>query len=219
MVSASGTDFTPCSDWMPLIFTRRFGVVMSSFMRESRSLPPARISTSPQFLPSSAETWSVVCGLAYSNGRIVASFQRSQYAVGRDRQEGNAHADGIGHGVADSSHWSDRGWFAQADRAALVVAFAGHHVYHQLTDIADARQTVEIHVGIEHEAGIRIHDLFFVKRGGDPHDQGAINLALGCFHADNEPAILHADHLVHFHDAGFYIHRDVSHHGAADAAG
>src|SRR4029077_17551362 len=112
-----------CRPAICLMFTSRLGVVISSFMRESRSLPPARISTSPQFFPSSAGTWSVVCGLAYSNGRIVASFQRSQYAVRRDGQEGNAHADSIGHGIADSGHWSDGGWFAQADRAAFVVAF------------------------------------------------------------------------------------------------
>src|SRR5215470_13042031 len=107
MVSASGTDFTPCSDWMPLMLTKRFGVVTSSFIKESRSLPPARISTSPQFLASNADTCSVVLGLAYSNGRIVASFQSSQNTVRRDGKEGNAHANGIGHGVADGRHRSD----------------------------------------------------------------------------------------------------------------
>src|SRR5690242_833128 len=84
-----------CSPATFLILTSRFGVVISSFISESRSLPPARISTSPQPLPSKAGTCSGVVGLEYSNGRIAASLgvERGQDAVRGERQEGNAHAN------------------------------------------------------------------------------------------------------------------------------
>src|ERR1041385_6481520 len=85
-----------CNPAICLMLTRRLGVVISSFIRESRSLPPARISTSPQLLPSRAGTCSAVVGLEYSNGRIVASFgvERGQDAVWSERQERNADAKG-----------------------------------------------------------------------------------------------------------------------------
>src|SRR3954464_14521861 len=95
-----------CSPSTFLMFTSRLGVVMSSFIRESRSLPPARISTSPQLWPRSVGTCCAVVGLIYSNGRIAASLgiERGQDAVRGNGQEGNAHAHGFGHGIGNGRH-------------------------------------------------------------------------------------------------------------------
>src|SRR6185437_4965945 len=210
-----------CRPEICLMFTSRLGVVISSFIRESRSLPPARISTSPQLLPNSAGTCCAAVGLVYSNGRIVASLriERSQHAIWRDRHEGTTHADGVGDSVVDCSHWANGGRFTQADRPTLVITLAGHHVDHQFSDIANAGKTVEIHIWIEHAPSIPVHNFFFVERCSDSHNHGTVNLAFSSFHADDEPAILYADHLVHFDDAGFRIDRDISHYSAAYAAG
>src|SRR5579859_7758501 len=165
-ISAPPSLLMACSPTTFLIFTRRFGVVISSFIRESRSLPPARISTSPQLLPSRAGTCSGVVGLANSNGRIAASFgvERGQDAVRGERQKRDAHAYGVGDGIRDCGHRADSGRLAQADGPALVIAFAGHHVDHQLADVADAGEAVEVHVRIEHGAQVYVHDFFFVQR-------------------------------------------------------
>src|SRR5437764_13282791 len=109
---------------MFLIFTRRRGVVISSFISESRSVPPARISTSPQLFPSSAGTCSLVLGLVNSNGCIAASLiEGCQHPVRRDGQERNTHSNGIGHGIGTSGGRRDRARPAQAERAALVMSF------------------------------------------------------------------------------------------------
>src|ERR1051326_6605989 len=145
-----------CSPAICLMFTRRLGVVISSFIRESRSLPPASISTSPQLFPSRAGTCSGVVGLEYSNGRIAASFliERGQDAVRRKRQKRHAHANCIGYGIGNGGHGPDGGRFSQADRTTLVIAFASHHVDNQFPDIADAGKAVEVHIGVEHLAQV-----------------------------------------------------------------
>ena len=43
----------------------------------------------------------------------------------------------------------------------------------------DAGQLVELHVGVQHAAGLLIHDALFDQRGADAHDDGAVDLALG----------------------------------------
>src|SRR5882672_10598924 len=95
----------PFSSLIPFMLTSVFGVTMSSFMSESRSVPPARISALRKFLPRSSTACSFVVGLAYSNARIVASllFQGVQHAVGRERQGRHPHSDRVGHGVSDNS--------------------------------------------------------------------------------------------------------------------
>src|SRR5215471_8602186 len=141
----------PCMSAMSLMLTSRFGVVMSSFISESRSVPPASTSTSPQFLPKRGITCSLVLGLEYSNGCMATSLiERCHDAIGRDGQERHAHANGVGYGIGNRSRRPDRRWLAQANRPALVVSLAGHHVHDQLRNIADAGQPVEIHIGIQH---------------------------------------------------------------------
>ena len=43
---------------------------------------------------------------------------------------------------------------AQPDHAALVVFRPDVHVHYDLADIADAGQLVELHVGVQHGAGL-----------------------------------------------------------------
>src|SRR5437660_4084245 len=134
----SGLKLTLCRSWIFLMFTSRRGVVISSFISESRSVPPARISTSPQLFPSSAGTCSLVLGLVNSNGCIAASLiEGCQHPVRRDGQERNTHSNGIGHGIGNSSGGRNRGRLAQADRTTLVISLAGHHVHHQLAHVAN----------------------------------------------------------------------------------
>src|SRR5215831_12820487 len=176
----------PCKSAIFLMFTRRLGVVMSSFMSESRSVPPARTSTSPQFLPSSGMTCSLVFGLAYSNARMATSLIECRHnAIGCDGQKWNADANSIGHGIGNGRSWTNRRRLAQTDGPSFVVAFASHHVYNQLRNVTDPRQPVKIHIGIQHAAGSRIHDFLFVQCGGNTHDQCAVTLAFSGFHVDD----------------------------------
>src|SRR6185437_9263622 len=92
-------------------------------------------------------------------------------------------------------------------------------MHHQFAYVANAGEAIEVHVGVQHATGGSIHDFFFIESRGNSHDHGAVDLALRGFEVDNEPAILDADHFVHFDNAGLCIHADVRHHGAADAAG
>src|SRR5579871_403166 len=144
-----GVKLTPRSSGMPLIFTRRCGAVTSSFIKESRSVPPARTSTSPQRLPSKPETCSCLVGLVYSNGRISASLVESRHdTVGSDGQVRHAHADGVGNRIGDGRRRRNRGRLTQPDGATLVVSLAGHHVDDEFAHITDSGQPVEIHGGI-----------------------------------------------------------------------
>src|SRR5262245_5432911 len=101
---------TTSSSLMFLILTTRLGVTMKSFINESRSVPPARTSVSPQEAPSNATACSLVVGLAYSNFCIGPSFlfERREDAVWSQRERGHANADGVGHGVRDRRAGRDR---------------------------------------------------------------------------------------------------------------
>src|SRR5271165_6539028 len=134
----------PRSDSICLIFTRRFGATTSSFISASKSVPPARIEPCS---PRRVATCSFFVGLTYSNACMGASLlQGLQNAVGRERQEGHAHADGIRDGVGDGRTGRDHRRLGQADDTALVVTLAGHHVYLQFADIGDSGQAIELHV-------------------------------------------------------------------------
>src|SRR5271166_7076748 len=130
----------PRSDSISLIFTRRLGATTSSFISASKSVPPARMEPCS---PSSVATCSFFVGLTYSNARMAASLlHRFQNAVGRERQERHAHADGIRDGVGDGRTRRDHRRLGQADDTALVVALAGHHVHLQLANIGDPGQAI-----------------------------------------------------------------------------
>src|SRR6185295_67159 len=167
-----GVEVMPSSSVIPLMLTRIFGATMSSFISESRSVPPARISALRKLLPSSSTACSFVVGLAYSNARIVASllFQGVQHAVRRERQGRHPHSDRVGHGVSDNSARRNYRRLSEPDHSPLVVALARHHVNDQLTDVADPRKLVELHVRVEHSSGGLIHDLLFEERVTDAHD-------------------------------------------------
>src|SRR5262245_9394402 len=127
-----------------LMLTTRFGVTMKSFISESRSVPPARTSVSPQEAPSSATACALVVGLAYSNFCIGPSFlfESRKHAVGSQWDRRNANADGVGHRVRDRRAGRDRRRFAHADDAALVVTFARHHVDFEIADVCQSREPV-----------------------------------------------------------------------------
>src|SRR5579875_2360264 len=117
----------PRSESSCLILTSRFGATTSSFIRASKSVPPARIAPSS---PSKVATCSLLVGLTYSNACMGTSLlQRFQHAIRRQGQERHTHAYGVGHGIGDRSARRNHRRLSQADDAALVVAFAGHHVH------------------------------------------------------------------------------------------
>src|SRR5688572_3271275 len=113
----------PRSSLMSLMFTNLLGETTSSFIRASRSVPPASMSASAQLLPSRLMACSLVVGLAYSNPRIAASllFKRCQNSIRRQRQVRHPNPDCVGDGVGD--HRPRRnGWrLAKPDHAALVI--------------------------------------------------------------------------------------------------
>src|SRR5262245_19117683 len=155
------------SSVMPLILTTRLGVTMKSFIRLSRSVPPARTSVSPHDLPSSPTACSLVVGLAYSNFCIGSSFllrERFEHAVGRQWDGRHANADGVGHGVRDRRARRNRGRLADADDAALVVALAGHHMDFEIADVGQPRQAVELHVRVENSPRGRVYYALLVER-------------------------------------------------------
>src|SRR5262245_14245016 len=123
---------------------------MSSFISDSKSVPPASTSASAQLEPSSAAACSSVSGLAYSNARILFAslllVQSRQHSIGRERKIRHSHADRVSDGIRDRGPRRNHRRLAQADYSALVVAFAGHHSNHQLTDVTNARKLVELHV-------------------------------------------------------------------------
>src|SRR5437763_777679 len=87
----------------------------------------------------------------------------------------------------------------------------------EVADVANPCQFIKLHVGVEHSTELLIHDLLFVERVADAHNQSAIDLALGGLHIDDQSTILHSDHSVHSDDARFNVHRNVGHLHAADA--
>src|SRR5215475_1466837 len=201
------------SSLMFLMLTTRFGVTMKSFISESRSVPPARTSVSPQDAPSSATACSLVVGLAYSNFCISPSFlfERREHTVGSQGDRRHADADGVGHRVRDRRARRDGRRFAYADDAALVVTFARHHVDFEIADVGQSREPVELHVRVEHPAGLSVHDLLFVERVSDTHDHRAEDLTLAGLQINDQAAILHCDEVVHLDDARFDVYRNVGH--------
>src|SRR5215472_2813393 len=135
---------TPRISGMFLMFTTRFGAKMSSFISASRSVPPASGAASLHEFPRRLMAWFTFAALAYSNARIAASllFQSRQHPIGCQRQRRHAHADRIGNRVRNRSARRDYRRFTESDRTTLVVTLSGHHVHHQLADIAQSRQFV-----------------------------------------------------------------------------
>src|SRR6516225_7380096 len=135
---------------------------MSSFISASRSVPPAR--TDP-LSPSSTAICSFFVGVAYSNCCMSTSFfQCRENAIGGERQERHAHADGVGHCVRDRRAWRNHWRLSQSDDATLVVAFASHHVDLEFANVIEAGETIELEVRVQHDSGDRIQNLLLVER-------------------------------------------------------
>src|SRR5487761_1938631 len=151
----------PPSSAMPLILTTRLGVAMNSFIELIRSVPPASTCASFQLAPSRAVASFTVAGLAYSKRSILCVppvGKSGQHAIRSQRQNPHPDADGVGHRVRDGGHAAHRRGFAEADDAPGVVFGRNIHVNQDLADVADAGQLVKFHVGVEHAAGLLIHD-------------------------------------------------------------
>ena len=90
-------------------------------------------------------------------------------------------------------------------------------MHDDLADIVDAGQLVELHVGVQHAAGLLVHDALFEESGADAHDDGAVDLAFRQPRVDDQPAILHGHVAVHLTSPGLGIHRNVGHLNAGGA--
>src|SRR5271157_2058947 len=153
-----GWKLVPRSASICLILTRRLGATTSSFISASRSVPPARMYpcspssvatcsffvgvtysnsriATPDFVCGAKAPSSLQCpgrgpeGPLYPNALPVCPTQRFEHAIGCERQEGHAHADGIGDCVGNRRAGRDHRRLGQSDDAALVVALASHHVH------------------------------------------------------------------------------------------
>src|ERR1035437_398717 len=148
----------------------------------------------------------------------VPPFEGVEYVHWRHGHIGDADADGIGDGVADGGADGDGRRFAEPDDAALIVDLADIQVDDDIADVLDAGELVELHVGVHHAPGGVVHDPLFIEGGGDAHDDGAVDLALGQARVDEQAAILHGHVAVDFDEAGFGIDADVGHLHAGSAA-
>src|SRR5207244_9257694 len=81
-------------------------------------------------------------------------LERRQYLIRSKRQRRDADADRVGDGVRDGGAGGNNGRLAQSDHTAFVVSRTGHHVHHELADIADAGQLVKFHVRVQHAPGL-----------------------------------------------------------------
>ena len=94
------------------------------------------------------------------------------------------------------------------------------HVHHDLANIADAGQLVELHIGVQHAAAsARSITRSSISAAQMPMITAPwiwLSASLGLI---TRPHILHGDELVHLDDAGLRIHRDFGHLHAAHAAG
>src|SRR5713101_1515396 len=131
----------PRSSRMSFMLTSRLGATISSFIRASRSVPPANTSASVQLLPSRPTACSLVVGLAYSNARILFAslllVQSCQHSIGRERKIRHSHADRIGYCVRDRGARRNYRRFSESDHPALVVTLAGHHMNGKLAYVRD----------------------------------------------------------------------------------
>ena len=109
---------------MPFKFTSRFGVTIPCLNEVTKSVPPARISVSPNLLSNNPMAVSKSVGLAYSNEFIdldlhLSFFRCCQNLIGRKRQCRHAHADGVGHRIGNCGAGRNHRRLAQTDHAAF----------------------------------------------------------------------------------------------------
>src|SRR5262249_33303251 len=151
----------------------------SSFIKANRSVPPARIWASFQSSPNNLTACSLVVGLAYSNPCIVASLlsQRLEHPIRGQRQVRHSYTYGVCYGIRDRGTRRIYRSLSQPNSSALTIAFAPHHMDHELADIADSRKFVKLHIRVEHPTRRLIHYLLFIKGIGNSHYERAIALA------------------------------------------
>src|SRR6266542_6196981 len=111
---------------------------MYSFIRLMRSVPPARMSTSPQRDASWPRASSIFAGLEYAKACMlrVPPFQGREHPVGSERDARHPHTDGIGHRIGDRGRRAHRRRLAQTDNAALVMFLGDVEMHHHLADVA-----------------------------------------------------------------------------------
>ncbi len=120
------------------------------------------------------------------------------------------------YGVGDRRTGRDDRRLTKADDTASELALRLPHVDDDFADIAQPGQLVRVEVRVNVAARRVVHDPLFRQSVGDAHDDTAVNLAASGQRIDDRAAVLHRDHLVDRHDAGFGIDRDVGHLNAAD---
>src|SRR5439155_3210547 len=108
---------------------------------------------------------------------------------------------------------------AQTDDAAFIILLADVHVNHDVADIRDAGQFVELHIGVQGSAGLGVDDALLEERRADAHDDRAVDLAFGQAGVDHHSAISDRYIPVYFDHAGFGVDVDVDDLHAGGAAG
>src|SRR5579875_1308820 len=130
----------------------------------------------------------------------------------------DADADRIGDGVGNGCARGDDRRFAEADHAALVVSWPGHHVNHEFAEVTDGGQLVELHVGVEHDAERLVHHFLLKQRVADAHNHRTIYLAFSRLHVDDQTTILNGNHTIDVDLSRFRTHGNVRNLNAAHAA-
>ena len=189
----------PSSSLMFLMFTTRLGVCRCSFIRLSRSVPPARTSASPHLAREQRHR--------FLNGRRIGVFKGLHYAflpssalstcIGVIGIFGTRTPIALATALPTAAQMPMAGGSPSPMTPRLSLSVADIHVDDDIADIADAGQLVELHVGVQHAAGGVVHDALFEQRGGDAHDDGAVDLAFGQPRVDDQAAILHGHEAVH----------------------
>src|SRR5262245_44931771 len=105
-------------------------------------------------------------------------FQSRQDALRRQRQWMNADAECVGHSVADGGAGCDYRRLAEADHAALPLAFGVVEIDDEFANVTKPAKLIIRQIGIYKRAGRRIVDPLLEQRVGDAHDNRAVDLAL-----------------------------------------
>ena len=202
------------------MFTTRFGASHVVFHQaqqvgaagQTRGVVPNSRPAEPMRLSTCLDSRIQRVALAFLPASAFSTF------IGVIRHHGHPHADRVGHRIRDRRRCRPPAVRPGRSRRACRSPPADVQVHHDLTDVARCRPACRTPCRRSALARQFIHDALFHQRAADAHDAGAEDLALGRLRIDHQPSVLHRDHPVHLHDAGFDVDVDVGDLHAAHAA-
>src|SRR5262249_32410809 len=91
-----------------------------------------------------------------------------------------------------------------------------HHVDNDWGHVLNAGELIELHVGVDHAAGLAVVDALFEEGVVEAHDDATSDLRFAGQLVDDQTDVLHGDYLGAFDRAGLGIDLDLGDLHAAD---